>query len=269
MLRVDSKKVRANNIQALCASGAMDSFKVPRKLMYLYVTDYRKKLQVWLKKHDPSKDVFFYPWPDDNEWSIQERYALEQHYIAESFVCKAPDAYGNFFKDDHNLVTDIKKAKDKTKLAPIKGIIRSFFEFKVKKEGSKYYGMSMIKGMIEDKKGEKCSCTIFPDRWDMIQKRIKEIGGKAKFDNGIALSFAGNTNCYEDDIGVILDQLYDVALPPGVPKDLKARKINLKEIKSKSAAEVIKNTGEISNLFEQIEDAMINEGLIDDIDDND
>ena len=267
MVRVDSKKVRANNIQALCAAGAMDSFGMTRKNMFLHVSDYRKKLQVWSKKHDPSKDEFFYPWPEEADWTIQEKYALEQFYMAESFICKTPDAYGQFFKDDHITVADIKKAKDKSKLAPVKGIVRSFYECKVKKETSKNYGQAMIKAIIEDKNGEQCSCTIFPDSWVRVQERIKEINSKAKFDVGIALSFGGNTNSYEDDIGIVLDQLYDLMLPPSVPKDLKAKKVNLKELKAKKAAEVIEETGEVADLFEQIEDSMVNEGLIDDIDD--
>src|ERR1700722_6652118 len=44
MSRVYFKKVRANSIQALVAAGAMDSFKINRKMLFLYVSDYRKKL---------------------------------------------------------------------------------------------------------------------------------------------------------------------------------------------------------------------------------
>ena len=163
MVRVNSKKVRANSIQALAAAGAMDSFKIPRKLIYLYCSDYRKKLQVWLKRHDPTKEEFVYPSPTELDWSISEIYALEQYYLGESFICKPAEAYGKFFKDKHVGVYEIKKSKEKTKLYPIKAIIRDYFEFKVKKETSRYYGQSMIKSVIEDKNGDQCSCTIFPD----------------------------------------------------------------------------------------------------------
>lgn len=260
MNRVDSKKVRANNIQALAASGAMDSFGVPRKLLFLYCSDYRKKLQVWRKKHDPLVDEFVYPWPKEPEWSISELYALERYYLGESFVCKPMVAYGDFFKDSHKIIYDIKKAKDKTKLSPIKVIVRDYFEFKVKKETSKYYGQPMIKAIIEDKDGEQCGCTIFPDRWQTVQKRIKEVNSKAEFEPGIALSFGGGTNSYEDDIGVILDDLFDIKPLPSLPPDLKAKKINLKEAK-KLVKE--KDRVETKTLFEEIEDNLINEGLID------
>lgn len=261
MTRVSSKKVRANNIQALASSGAMDSFKIPRKLIYLYCSDYRKKLQIWLKKHDPSKEVFVYPWPVEPDWKLSELYALEQFYLGESFTCKPAEAYGNFFKDNHETIYNIKKAKNKTKLAPIKGIIRDFFEFKVKKETSKFFGQSMVKALIEDKNGDQCSFTIFPDRWKGVQDRIKQVNPKAEFEAGIGLSFAGTSNNYEDDIGIILDDLYGVVLAPTVPQDLKAKKINLKEAKIKLNENKVNS--ETKDLFEEIEDTLYDEGLID------
>lgn len=266
MSRIDSKKVRSNSIQALASAGALDSFNISRKLIYLYCSDYRKKLQVWMKKHDPTKEEFIYPWPQEPDWKISELYALEQYYLGEAFVCKPAEAYGKFFKDNHKTVYDIKKSKDKTKLFPIKGIIRDYFEFRVKKETSKYYGQSMIKANIEDLNGLQCSCTIFPDRWKMVQDRIKQVNSKAVFESGIALSFTGNINTYEDEIGVILDDLYDVSIVPQLPSDLKAKKINLKEIKSKQDS----TTGS-NNLLEKIEDSLYDEGLIDldDVEEND
>jgi DNA polymerase-3 subunit alpha len=263
MVRVDSKKVRANSIQALAATGAMDSFKIPRKVIYLYCSDYRKKLQVWLKKHDPSKEEFVYPWPSETDWKLSELYALEQWYMGESFTCKPADAYGNFFKDKHVTVYEIKKSQDKTRLNPIKAIVRDFFEFKVKKETSKYYGQSMIKAMIEDKNGDQCSCTIFPDRWKQVQERIKYVNSKAEFDTGIALSFSGNVNTYEDDVGAILDNLYDVSTIPALPSDLKAKKINLKEAKAKSKENDPTEPTVEKTLFEEIQDTLYDEGLID------
>lgn len=258
MVRVDSRKVRANAIQALAAAGALDAFNIPRKLIYLYCSDYRKKLQVWLKKHNSSKEEFIYPWTKDEEWKIHELYALEQYYLGESFICKPTVAYGKFFKDEHKTISDIKRARDKSKIFPVKILVRSFFEFKVKKETSKYYGQSMIKAVIEDVNGEQCVCTIFPDRWKIIQNRLKEIHSKATFDVGLALSFSGNTNNYDDNIGIILEDLFNIALVPAPPEDLKAKKINLKLNKSSDI-----KSSETNNLFEQIEDSLYDQGLID------
>lgn len=268
MARVDSKKVRADSIQALVCAGAMDSFKIPRKLMFFYVSDYRKKLQVWLKKHDPKNEEFVYPWPNEGEWTIPELYALEQHYMSESFICRPADAYGKFFKSDHHTIADVKLAKEKQTLSNVKGIIRDFFEFKVKKETSKYYGQSMIKAVLEDKNGEQCRYTIFPDRWKMVQDRIKEINSKAEFGPGIALHFSGNTDNYEDDMGIILDRLFDIAIPPAVPADRKAKKINLRIAKAEKTPDDPTKPSDLTNLLEQLEDDLYDQGLIDLDDEN-
>lgn len=263
MVRVDSKKVRANAIQALAAAGSMDSFGISRKLIFLYCSDYRKKLQVWLKKHDPNKEEFVYPWPNEPDWKLSEYYALERFYLNESFICKSSDAYGSFFKDEHKKAKDIKSSKDKTRLSPIKGIVRDFYEFKVKKETSKYYGQPMIKAVIEDMDGEQFSCTIFPDKWALVQKRLKEINNKAVWDAGLAISIGGTTNNYEDNMGVILEDLFNLSLIPAVPADLKAKKVNLKEAKLKANENITANPENTDGLFEEIEDILYDAGLID------
>lgn len=263
MVRVDSKKVRANNIQALAASGCLDDFKISRKLMYLYCADYRKKLQVWCKKHDPKTEEFVYPWTNEDEWTIPEIYALEQFYLGESFICKTYQAHGKFFANDHNTIKDIKKSKDKTIIPSVIAIVKDFFEFKVKKETSKYYGQSMIKAVIEDMYGEQCFCTIFPDRWQKVQDRLKQIHSKAEFEAGLVMRFSGNVNTYDDNTGIILDNLYDISMVPALPADLKAKKVNLKVAKSKLAPADFKNPNEISGLQEEIEDELYDEGLID------
>jgi DNA polymerase-3 subunit alpha len=262
MVRVDSRKVRANAIQALAAAGSMDSFKISRKLIFLYCSDYRKKLQTWLKKHDPLTEVFSYPWPKEEDWKLSEKYALEQYYLGESFVCKPADAYGSFFMDDHLTISKIKKMKDRSRVAPVKALVRSFFEFKVKKETSKYYGQPMIKAIVEDINGEQCSCTIFPDRWKIIQQRMKDIHSKAVFDTGLALSFSGVTNNYEDEVGLILEELFNLSLPPALPEDLKAKKVSLRDTKDK-IQEAVNKLNDVKGLVEQIEDYLYDQGLID------
>jgi len=263
MSRVSSKNVRANNIQALAASGAMDTFDIPRKLIFLYCSDYRKKLQVWMKKHDPIKEEFIYPFPNEEEWDVAEKYALEQYYLGEAFVCKAPKAYGQFFNVKSDTVTDIRKAEDRAEITNIRGIIKSFYQFRVKKEKSRYFGQTMIKAIIEDGYGEQCSCTIFPDRWKEVEKRMKEINRKLKFDIGVAMHFSGNTNNYEDEMGIVLDQLFDIIPPPALPVDLKAKKINLKIAKSKASIDIDKEGDQVKNLMETVEDNLFDEGLID------
>lgn len=265
MVRVSSKYVRANAIQALAASGSLDSFNIPRKLIYLYVSDYRKKLQTWLKKHDPLTEEFNYPWPNESEWSKPELYALEQFYLGEGFSCGKVDAYGSFFKDP-NLLTigELKKLPDKTKIPVLKIEIKDFFEFKVKKEKSKYQGKPMIKASVEDVNGEQCGLTIFPDKWEELQNKLKK--AKITFDKGVVLSFAGSVNIYEDEFGIILDNIYDFKPPPQVPKDLTAKKVVLKPKKDKPKDP--KSNPDLDSLIEEIEDDLYDEGLID-YDEND
>ena len=81
------------------------------------------------------------------------------------------------------------------------------------------------------------------------------------------MSFSGTTNVYEDDIGIILNQLFDLAVQPAVPADLKPKKVNLKLAKSKGTTpideNIIENPNDLTNLMERIEDALYDEGLID------
>lgn len=265
MSRVDSSKVRANAIQALAASGCLDIFGIPRKLLFLYVSDYRKKLSSWMKKHDPKTEEFNYPWPKEKDWELSEYYALEQFYLGEAFVCKPIAAYKDFFKivdksNSYCTMQEVKRLQNKDKIRSMKVIVRSFFEFKIKKEG-KYLGRSMVKAEIEDARGERGSLTIFPDSWDKLVDTIKKDKIKFEFGEGVAINFSATANLYEDEMGMALEDVYQVLPPPQLPVDLKAKKVSLKEAKKavqSSLTEVSKD-----QLFEEIEDSLIDEGLID------
>ena len=260
MVRVDTKKVRANTIQALTSCGCLDQFDLTRKQLFLYVADYRKKLQVWLKTHDPIEEKFVYPWPEEQEWPLSELYALEQEYLDDAFICGKKDAYGTFFKGhDYVTVSDIKKAANKTNIRSIKAVVKDFFEFTVKKEKSKFYGQAMAKVLIEDINNEQCTLTVFPDRWKMVHERIKDLyRSKYTFESGIALHFSGSTNLYDDDIGIIMNDLYNFVPAPQKPSDLHSRKISLKAAKRDKQAKKI-------SLLEEIEDDLIQEGFLSDI----
>lgn len=269
MVRVDSGKVRANAIQALAASGCLDIFGIPRKSIFLYVSDYRKKLSSWVKKHDPNKEEFNYPWPKEKDWDVSEYYALENFYLGEAFICKPIVAYKDFFKitdksNQYASVQELKKCQNKDKIRVMKVIVKSFFEFKIKKEG-KYYGRSMVKAEVEDGRGERCALTIFPDSWDKLIDTIKKNKVKFDFGEGVAISFSATANLYEDDMGLALEDVYQVLPPPQLPDDLKAKKVSLKEAK-KAVQSSLKEVSK-DKLFEEIEDSLIDEGLIDPEDD--
>jgi DNA polymerase-3 subunit alpha len=263
MLRADTQKVKTNTIRALAASGCLDRFGISRKIIYLYCDDYKKKLQSWFKKHNPEFDKFEYPWPVEKDWSLPEVYALEKSYLGEAFACSKRDAYGNFFKQRSTSVKEMLTMKDRERIPSIRAEVKSVFEFKVKKETSKYLGQNMIKATIEDERGDQITLTVFPDRWKDVKTRIRDLyGSKYKFDPGMAISFSGTLNVYEDEVGIILDTLYEAAPPPPLPKDLKIKKkVSMKKSSNDSEQNIDLNN--IDKTVENIEDELFDEGLID------
>lgn len=263
MTRIDGRKVRANTIQALAAGGCLDCFGISRQQLFLYCSDYRKKLTVWLKRHAPT-DLFVYPWPKEKPWSKSQTFAMEYKYLGEGFICPPAEAYGGFFSGQNVSIEDARKLPNKTNIPSMKVIVKDLFEFRVKKETSKYYGQSMMKLVVEDAAGSSCGLTIFPDRWDQVKKRMEAMKVK-KFEIGVALHFSGSANIYEDEFGIILNQIYNVGNLPATPKkeELKHKKVSMRMPKKEKAP--VLDTKE--QLLEVIEDEMIVEGLIEENDD--
>jgi DNA polymerase III alpha subunit len=250
MVRADTRKVRANTIQALAASGALDTFNLNRKDMYLYCQDYRKKLGVWLKKHNPLTEEFNYPWDNNKEWSKQELFALETKFIGESFICSLKEAYPKLFKEDYIKFKDIKSLENKSQIKLTKGIIKSLFEITIKKEGSKFYGKKMAKILLEDGENNFINLTIFPDRLEKINARMNEIHRGLCLVENIGLSFSASVNIYEDEPSLILNDLFMAYDIPALPKDLTAKKVTIKKEKSEQIS------------IDDIESDLINEGLL-------
>lgn len=247
--RTNTKAMRANTIQALAASGALDSFGLSRKSMFLYASDYKKKALTWLKKHDPAKEKFNFPW-EKSEWSEHELFALETNYLGEAFICKPYKAYGRFFLTNDTTIKQTKSLSNKDRIDSIKFIVRDFFEFKIKKEDSKLYGRSMLKITGEDRDGNHGSFTIFPDTLDQLNSILKR--KKIKLDNGIAIHGSGSANLYDEEMGVVINTIYDVVGPPALPSDLKHKKVSLKHDENKNE----------TLSFDDIEDEMIMEGSL-------
>lgn len=257
MARVETKKVRSTAIKALVASGCLDSFGISRKLIYLYCSDYRKKLQIWSKKHDIKNETFEYPWPITNEWSKSELFALEKKYIGEAFICSKKEAFGSFFNEAFVPIKDTKKLDNRAQVVDVRGEIKDIFEFKIKKETSKYFGKYMAKILIEDCFGDQITLTVFPDRLDNVKKHIKSLSrNKYSLEVGIAISFAGSVNIYEDETGIILDNIFKFSPPPQLPKDLTSKQVAIRKTNDN---DIINN----NDITSEIEDQLFNEGLID------
>lgn len=259
MSKVNSKFVRSNSIQAMAATGCLDSFVISRRLIYLYCSDYRKKLQTWSKKNDPK--TFEYHWPIEKDWSMPELYALEKSYLGESFICNKSNAYVNFFDNKSLPIKYIKEMHDKENLSSIKAEIKNIFEFKIKKEGSKLLGEYMVKALIEDQYGDQITLTIFPKQWKDFKSKMRQMcGNKYKPDEGLAIHFSGTVNLYEDQIGIIMENFFNFCPPPALPKDLKSRQTSTKKSNKTT------NDININNVDESIDDftnLLFDEGMID------
>ena len=248
--KVDTRQVRSTTIQSLVSCGCLDSFGLTRKAMYLYCGDYRKRFRDWSKKHDPNTETFIYDWPESSkvEWSKQELYALEKSFMGEGFACKKIEAYGGFFNKQSMAIKDVRLMKDKEAIPSMICEVRDLYELLVKKETSKYLGQPMMKATVEDAVGDQISLTIFPDNWKKTKARIKDLcGNRYKFDVGLVIHFSGTINIYEDQIGVVLDNVYAICPPPPLPKDLEAKKTIKRQTKIKEQKGWdIKNTKDFS-----------------------
>jgi DNA polymerase-3 subunit alpha len=294
LTRIDGKKVQARAIQAMAASGCLDSFGLPRKLMFLYGSDYKNKLKVHLKKSEEKRGQFNYPWPEEQEWKPGELFALEEYYMGEGVSGTLNERFNGFFEEDsmdfskfpkffsyNNLKPDKPLRTDKqreefekkkrysntydlsqTNLPPMRGIISHIFSFKVKKEDSKYLGQEMARMTIQDPFGNELSVVAFPNDWHHIQERVtKELAERKgdKLQEGVAIQFGGSLQFEsEHAYSFIINEIYRYQGVPGLPDDLKSRKIKLPRTK-KSAKEMDKLTDE--EWAQEAENELIDEGV--------
>jgi DNA polymerase-3 subunit alpha len=268
--KVNGRLVRAPSVQAMAGSGSLDHFGMTRKQMYLYASDFKKKLQVWNKKHPG--EAFPYPWPDDvGEWTMPERYAMESYYIGEGLCCGMRDAYPGFFDNwaikfsDLSTIFPNPGANGEKYFIPasqgiVEGVVKTYFEFKVKKETSKIFGQTMAKVDIEDPYGNTTSMTMFPSGLELFNERLRKLAGnKVVLEPGIAVHCSTSINWYEGEVSLIFENLMKAAPAPPLPSDLKARKVSMRIA---AAPRSRKKTNKVNpdTFLEQVEDELIEEG---------
>lgn len=265
--RVDSRKVCAPAIQALAASGCLDSFGMSRKQMFLYASDYKKKLQVWLKKKNKSEN-FNYPWPEDkDDWSVSQKYALERYYIGEGLSGNKFQAYSGFFNSAAPKFADFSKvfpdpgtSDEHYDIPPFQAEIIGFYEFKVKKKNSKSFGKPMAKVMLQDPYGSAMMMTVFSKQWANLKDRIKVLtGGASEFVPGIAIYARGTLQWYEEDISIIFEDILKCVPPPPLPTDLKQKKVSMKVSRTRKKSDELDK----EELLELIEDELVEDGVED------
>ncbi len=278
LTRCDSKKVRADAVQALAASGCLDSFGMPRKMMYFYASDFKKKLQLHLKRKKGAAEPFIYPWPEgETEWSIPELFALEQKYIGEGLTGNKKEVYKGFF---NNNAVNFSKFRDEYPEIPhdefkkkrfnddtfyeiigLEAEIKSIFEFTVKKEKSKIIGRTMARVVVEDPYGNNIDMVCFPDKLELLKERMPELNKKCQFEVAAGIKIIATISWYEGDISIIFDDIMDCCPPPELPADLKdKKKVSMKiSAKDRDKKEVI----DAQVLLEEVEDELIEEGYSD------
>lgn len=285
LTKLDSQKVRAPAIQALAASGCLDSFGLTRKLMFLYAADYKKKLGEFLKKQKKDPETFKqfnYPWPEEEEWSIAEKCALERFYIGESLSGNKVEEFNGFFTygatpfthfktllpkpDDDMSASEQRKYTKRVTL--VQAEVKNVFEFKVKKEDSKLRGEIMAKVALEDPHGNQMTMTCFPDCWAKLQNRCLDLSNnKHKFEPGVGLYINGNLNWYDGDISIIFEDLAKFSPPPQLPKDLDPKKVKLTfpRAKTNKTKLELKEEDELDRtiLLSEVEEDLINSGHAD------
>lgn len=274
--KVDGRKVRSNAVQALAASGCLDDFKLPRKTMYCYASDFKKKLTVHLKKN--KVETFKYSWVEESEWSIPELFSMEKYYLGEGLTGNKFQIYGNFFKKTDHIFTQFEKdlpapppdmddadlKKYRKPVKTVKGEVKSIFEFKVKKEDSKIFGQVMAKIVLEDPWGNQLGMTCFPDGWLALNERLKvSLGSGAKLEPGMCLSVNGNLGWYDGNISLTFDQLCAACSNPEEPKDQESKKVTMK-VKKEFASEqgsAIMEDADRNLILEEIEDELTISGF--------
>lgn len=272
--KVDGRKVRSLAVQALAASGSLDKFNMSRKQMFLYASDYKKKLSVWLKRVNKS-NTFDYPWPDKvGEWTIPEKFAMERKYLGEGLCGNKFQVYPNFFNSSaprfNKFAEQFPDPQDTDvhfTIPPFQAEILDFFEFKVKKETSASFGKEMAKVLLEDPWGSQLTMTIFSKQWKTFRDRIKALTrGKSELIPGIGIIAKGVLNWYGGELSIIFEDILACAPPPPLPNDLEHKKVSMKLGRGKKKEVIEEITTE--EVMTEVEDDLIEEGFADLEEDN-
>lgn len=293
--KVDGRKVTSKSVQALAASGCLDSFGMNRQTMFLYASDYKKKLQVWLKRQkdkpivkskklpkqlelplspppppEPEQKTFNYPWPADvKEWTTPEKYAMEIFYLGEGLSGNLKEIYPGFFDNKAanfaklavthpNIGSTDQVEIDMIKDGTVEGVVKSYFEFKVKKEGSKIFGETMARIVIQDPFGNAVGMTIFPKKLKEF-KRDAAVHKVKQIEPGVVFHCSGYINWYEGDMSILFDELFKCEPPPAQPTDLKARKVSMRI--SGGSRKKTKEVPDLEEFIEEHEDELTEKGL--------
>lgn len=275
LAKTNGKKIRLPTVLALIGSGCLDSFNMPRRQMFLYAGDFKKKIQIW-KKKDVTEE-FPYPWPKLDDWNESEKAGMEVFYLGENMTGSSVKVYKDFFTTKYIDFSKLpiwfpQDLQDKSQYVidncygVLQGIIKDLFEFKVKNTESKLFGKQMAKIVVEDPLGNKIGMTCFPDGWESFKSKAKRfLGNKFILEPGLAIHFSARVDWYNGEIALTFDDLKKIAPQPQKPDDLEQRKVNMKLTNSRKSKKSLPDPDEV---FEEIDDVLIENGMSEEEEEN-
>lgn len=224
---------------------------------------------------------FIYPFPEEKPWTICEVFALEEYYMGEGISGDYFELYPGFFDNNKSVPFEVLKQmfpwenkfederlnrKANThylgnyKIRPLEAVVTSVFSFTVKKEDSPIVGQVMARINIQDAWGEECCLICFPEAWEIMKNRIKELsGGFQIIEAGIGIRFLASFQWEnENSISFVLSDILDFKPKPSLPEDRSSKKVKMPRIKTK--AKDIKKL-EQEEMFLALEDEMLGNGI--------
>jgi DNA polymerase III alpha subunit len=224
---------------------------------------------------------FKYPFPKEKPWTVQEMFAMEEHYMGEGISGDIFERYQGFFDRKKTVpfealkqmfpwesVGDDERTNRKAnthylgnhKIRPLEGVVTSVFSFTVKKEDSPIFGQEMARLTIQDPWGDESSLLCFPEAWDGMKTRLKELSGnKQEVVPGIAIRFLGSFQWEnEASTSFVLSDILDYKAPPSLPTDRESKKVKMPRAKAKAKDLEEMEPEEMLNV---LEDEMLGDGL--------
>lgn len=236
-------------------------------------------------------EEFNYPFPAEKSWTVQQLFALEDFYMGEGISGDTFDRYPGFFDRKKSVpfealqqmfpwqsVEGDERVNRKAnthylgnhKIRPMEAVVTSVFSFTVKKEDSPIFGQEMARLTIQDAWGDETGLLCFPEAWDGMKARIKELSSsKQEIEPGIAIRFLGSFQWEnEHSTSFVLSDILDYKAPPSLPEDRSSKKVKMPRVKAK--AKDVEDMEKEDLLF-VLEDEMLGDGIstVNDLDDID
>ncbi|MDD2935643.1 MAG: hypothetical protein PHX25_04210, partial [Candidatus Pacebacteria bacterium] len=232
LMKVDASKVRSPVVEALAASGALDCFNLPRKSMFMYAGDLRKKLKAFEKRKN-IQNKLEYTLPDQ-EWSKGEIRALENHYIGEALTGSKKDSFPTLFVErDITHIRDFNNLPDKYRVI-CEFEIKDLFAFRVKNKESKIYNEEICRMVGEDLFGDQVGIIMFPEQFEIFKAKYELALEKTKIEKGFGVRLSGTISRFQGEISLTVTDIYALMNPVPIPNVKERGKVEIYSASSKN-----------------------------------